>query len=175
MIANLGCRCGRTTLEVKDDPMVVTECLCNSCREAGRRLHVLGIEPPLLTPYGATACAEYRKDRVRLTVGREHLRELRLTATAGTRRVVAGCCQTPLFLEMKGAHWLSVYCHLWPEASRPRATVRTMTADLASTSGLPADIPNLETQSVSFYLKLAAAWIAMGFRCPDLGRMEPLD
>ncbi len=62
----------------------------------------------VLTPYGATPFAEYRKDRVSILSGAEHLREFRLSADAGSRRVVAPCCNTPVFLEMKGAHWLSM-------------------------------------------------------------------
>lgn len=172
MITQVGCRCGGTQLELQGDPILVSECLCNSCREADARLQALGSAPRMLTAYGATASAEYRKDRVRITVGREHLRELRLSATSGTRRVIATCCRTPLFLEMKNAHWVSVYSHLWPNDRRPKASMRTMTGDLASTSDLPTDIPNLKTHSATFYLKLAGAWILMGLRAPDLGRMD---
>ncbi|MGE0281354.1 MAG: hypothetical protein AB7P20_12185 [Rhizobiaceae bacterium] len=129
----------------------------------------------MLTRYQATPSAEYRKDRVRILSGQEYLKEFRLTADAGSRRVVATCCNTPVFLEMKGAHWLSVYLHLWPEDSRPKPELRTMTGDLTDASSLPGDIPNLKTHTVSFYAKLFAAWVAMGFRNPKVqvaGKIE---
>ncbi len=51
----------------------------------------------------------HRKDRVRILSGAEQLKEYRLSADAGTRRVIATCCNTPVFMEMKGGHWLSLY------------------------------------------------------------------
>lgn len=103
------------------------------------------------------------------SVRAEHLREFRLSVGAGTRRVVATCCNTPIYLEMKGGHWLSIYLHLWPKESRPKPRMRTMVGDLFDASSLPKDIPNLKSHTVSFYAKLLWAWIAMGFRNP---RME---
>jgi len=43
-----------------------------------------------------------------------------------------------------------------------------MVGDLLDASHLPDDIPNLKTHTVAFYLKLLAAWIAMGFRNPTI-------
>src|SRR5690606_8899953 len=96
------------------------------------------------------------------------LKEFRLSPTAGTRRVVATCCNTPVFLELKGAHWLSVYLHLWPAETRPKAELRTMAGDLPDASNLPSDIPNLKSHTPAFYLKLLGAWIGMGFRNPRI-------
>lgn len=165
---NIRCACGQTRLEVQGDPIVVSECLCDSCRTAADRLATLPGARHVLTSYGATPCAEYRKDRVRILSGTEHLREFRLSADAGSRRVVATCCNTPVFLEMKGAHWLSMYLHLWPNEVRPKPEIRTMTGDLTDASSLPDDIPNLKGHTVSFYARLLVAWIAMGFRNPKI-------
>lgn len=101
---HIGCACGRTRLEVQGAPILVSECLCNSCRTAADRLAALPSAKNMLTSYCATPSAEYRKDRVRILSGAEHLSEFRLSAKAGSRRVVATCCNTPVFLEMKGAH-----------------------------------------------------------------------
>lgn len=105
---------------------------------------------------------------MRILSGAEHLSEFRLSDKAGSRRIVATCCNTPVFLEMKGAHWISLYLHLWPERARPKAQMRTMVGDLPDAFGLPDDIPNLKTHTISFYAKLLGAWIAMGFRVPKL-------
>ena len=107
--ANIGCACGQTCLELQGEPILVSECLCDSCRAAADRLATLPGARNILTSYGATPCAEYRKDRVRVLSGAEHLSEFRLSADAGSRRVVATCCNPPIFLELKGAHWLSIY------------------------------------------------------------------
>ena len=164
----IGCRCGQTRLEVRGAPFMVSECLCDSCRAAAARLAKLPGARSMLTDYQATPCAEYRKDRIDIVSGRENLREFRLSSDAGTRRVVATCCNTPVFQEMRGAHWISIYTHLWPEYARPNPERRTMVGDLPDASRLPDDIPNLRTHTIAFYLKLLAAWIAMGFRNPKI-------
>ncbi len=164
----LQCRCGNTCLEVQGEPILISECLCNSCRSAAERLALLPGAVRTLTSYGATPAAEYRKDRVRIVSGAENLTEFRLTKASGSRRIVAACCNTPMFLEMKGAHWLSVYLHLWPADQRPKLQLRTMTGDLPDASGLPQDMPNLRTHSPSFYAKLFVAWAAMRFRNPKI-------
>ncbi|MGO1072893.1 GFA family protein [Lysobacter sp. CA199] len=174
-ITNIGCACGQTRLEVRQAPILVSECLCDSCRAAAARLAELPGAGNLLTSYGATASAEYRKDRVRIVSGAEQLGEFRLSPSAGSRRVVARCCNTPVFLEMKGAHWLSLYLHLWPSQSRPKPELRTMTGDLADACALPQDIPNLKTHTPSFYAKLLWAWIAMGFRNPKIEVAQKID
>jgi hypothetical protein len=170
----IGCGCGATHLEVSGPPILVSECLCESCRTAAGRLAALPGATSILTSYGATPAAEYRKDRVRFVSGMAQLREFRLTPGAGSRRVVAACCNTPLFLEMKGAHWLSVYLHLWPEAQRPRPELRTMVGDLPDASVLPEDIPNRKSHTIGFYAKLAGAWAAMGFRNPRIEVAGPI-
>lgn len=172
---HIGCACGKMRLEVRGNPILVSECLCDSCRAAAGRLATLPGAANMLTTYHATPSAEYRKDRIGVLSGAENLKEFRLSPSSGSRRVVASCCNTPVFLEMKGGHWLSLYLHLWPEEARPKAELRTMTGDLADRSGLPADIPNLETHTVAFYAKLLAAWIAMGFRNPKIAVAGKID
>ena len=173
MTTELSCTCGATRLEVSGAPIAVTECLCTSCRAAAAHLSTLLGVPSMLTAYGATPAAEYRKDRVRILAGADRLAEYR--RSTGSRRVVATCCNTPVFLEMKGAHWLSLYLHLWPADARPAPTLRTMVGDLADPSALPDDIPNRKSHSVSFYAKLLGAWIAMGFRNPTIPVTQRLD
>ena len=116
---HIGCACGQTRLKVQGAPILVSECLCDSCRAAAARLGALPGARNILTSYEATPSAEYRKDRITIVSGEENLSEFRLSEGAGSRRVVATCCNTPMFLEMKGAHWLSLYLHLWPAETRP--------------------------------------------------------
>lgn len=110
----------------------------------------------------------YRKDRIRFTEGADMLQEFRLTPEAGTRRVIAGCCNTPIFLEFKGGHWLSLYEKLWPEGAAPRLEIRTMTGDRENGSDLGADVPSGAWQTTKFYARLMGAWIAMGFKSPNI-------
>jgi len=164
----LYCACGRVHLEAEKAPIVSVACMCNSCREAGARLEKLPEAASILERDGGTRFVLYRKDRVRFTKGAELLREFRLTPTSKTRRVVASCCNTPVFAEFQNGHWLSLYGGLWPKATLPALEMRTMTSDLADPSVLSDDVPNSSRQSGMFFAKLLGAWIAMGFRVPKI-------
>jgi hypothetical protein len=165
---HLHCACERVHLDLERAPIITAECHCTSCRTAGATLQAVPGMRPLLEPNGGTLFVLYRKDRVRIVAGAELLREFRLSASTTTRRVVASCCMTPLFLEFLRGHWLSMYAGLWPEASRPAPELRTMTSDLPDASVLPDDLPNSKRQSPKFMFKLVGAWIAMGFRVPKI-------
>jgi hypothetical protein len=167
-ITQLACACGQVRLHVQNAPIVNAECLCDSCRRAGARLQALPGAPPVLEANGGTRFVLYRKDRVQVIAGVDRLKEFRLTPEAKTRRVVAACCNTPVFLEFEAGHWLSLYGHLWPEGTLPPLDMRTMASDLADASVLADDVPNYKRQSFRFFAKLLGAWIAMGFRSPKI-------
>ena len=164
----LTCACKKVSLELQGPPIASVECLCNSCREAGERLETLPGAPKIVDGKGATPLVLQRKDRFRIVSGGEHLRAFRLSREAATRRVVAGCCNTPMFLEFTNGHWVSVYGLLWPEGRRPALEMRTMVGDLDDPSSLPADVPNLTRHSPAFYARLLGAWIRMRLRTPKL-------
>lgn len=129
---------------------------------------MLPVAPPFLQSNGGTRFVLYRKDRIRFLKGAELLRDFHLTAEATTRRAVASCCNTPIFLEFKNGHWLSLYSCLWPKDTLPAPALRTMTSDLPGDVSLPRDVPSGKRQTLLFYAKLLGAWIAMGFRSPGL-------
>lgn len=162
---HLRCTCGKVQIDTSGQPIVSAECFCNSCRTAAARLHA---EAQILGSLGETRFELYRKDRIRILKGAEQLQEFHLQSGAKTRRVIASCCNTPIFLEFGGAHWVNLYGALWPAGSLPPPALRTMTSDLPDASVLPKDVPNYKRQSVSFFAKLFAAWIAMGFRNPEI-------
>ena len=147
--------------------MAVT-CMCESCAEAASRLEALPGAEMVRNAHGGTDFVMYRKDRVAVPQGADQLAAMRLTPDAKTRRVVATCCATPMFLEFQSGHWLSVYANLWPAAERPPMEMRTMVRDAGGTA-LPDDIPNLQSHNLKFMTKLMGAWVAMGFRAPKLG------
>jgi hypothetical protein len=167
MTERLACACGAVGLDVEQTPIITTECHCNSCREAGTRLGLAGV-PAVLEDNGGTQYVLYRKDRIRFVSGMERLREFRLTPASKTRRVVATCCNTPVFLEFESGHWLSLYAGLWPQRAHPPMEIRTMTGDRADPSPLPQDVPHGTRQTLGFYARLLGAWIAMGFRSPKI-------
>ncbi|NZA26466.1 hypothetical protein H0E84_08710 [Luteimonas sp. SJ-92] len=164
----LHCACGQVRLEATGDPITSTECHCASCRASAIRLQAVPNGPHLQEPNGGTRFVLYRKDRIDFLGGWELLESFRLSADAKTRRVIASCCNTPVFLEFENGHWLSLYGGLWTPETLPRLELRTMTSDLPDPSVLPDDVPNMRRQSGRFFVKLLGAWIAMGFRAPRL-------
>nr|WP_249384138.1 hypothetical protein [Chitinivorax sp. B] len=164
----LTCTCGQVALAIQGKPIISAECLCADCQNAGAFLQSLPGAPPILNQSGGTRFVLYRKDRVLCEKGRDRLREHRLSKASATRRVVAICCNTPMFLEFTNGHWLSIYGGLWPAAGLPALEIRTMTRSRPPGVILPDDVPNPSTHTFSFYARLFFAWAAMGFRAPSI-------
>lgn len=164
----LRCQCGQLQLEVLGTPIISAECYCNSCRAAGVKLQTLPGARPVVDAHGATRFVLYRKDRTRFRQGTAQLKAFRLTPESKTQRVVATCCNTPIFLELSNGHWLSLYGGLWPEGTLPPLQIRTMTSDLPAGSPLPDDSLNSQRHTLTFFAKLLGAWVAMGFRSPKM-------
>lgn len=164
----LACNCGKTGLRFKGKPILSSECLCSDCQRAGGILEALPGARPVLDENKATRFVLFRKDRVDCLRGQEHLREHRLRPDSKTRRVVASCCNTPMFLEFTQGHWLSVYGHLWPADTLPLLDLRTMTRDAPAGVALSDDVPNLGTHNLRFFARLIGAWGAMGFKTPKI-------
>lgn len=159
------CRCGAVVFEAVGAPIVCATCYCASCQEAGRRLEELAQAPPVLDADGGTGFVLHRKDRVRCVTGGERLEEHRLKPESSTRRMVAACCHSPMFLEFSKGHWLSLYrARLAGDA--PPLEMRVMTGDRRKGVELPGDVPSYKTHSGRFMWKLLAAWLAMGLRTP---------
>jgi hypothetical protein len=169
------CRCGKVKLEAVGRPILAASCYCASCQEAGRRFEQLPSAPFVLNPDGGTEYVLYRKDRVQCAAGHEYLEEHRLKPDSPTRRVVATCCHSAMFLDFTRGHWLTVYRNRFP-AGAPPLEMRLMTKDRRDGVALADDLPNYDGPSGKFVLKLVAAWIAMGFRRPEisLGKKESL-
>ena len=153
-VAKARCRCGKVVLEMGTRPILATSCHCSDCQQAGRVLATLPRAEPILDDSGGIPYVLFRKDSVRCTGGREHLREHRLKPGSATRRVVAVCCNSFMFLDFAKGHWLSV--------------CRDRIADARSIEQVPVQ----NRQSAMFVLRLIAAWIRMGFHSPKIEFVE---
>jgi hypothetical protein len=147
------CQCGRVAMTVTGKPILHAMCYCTSCRTAGLAFAQELGAPSVVASDGGTALVH------------EH----RLTPSSPTRRVVATCCKTPMFLEFTKGHWLSIYAGRL-SGKLPPLDMRIMTVDRLDKTALSDDVPNYATQSAGFMMKLLAAWAAMGFRTPKVAR-----
>ena len=161
------CFCGKVQIEAAGAAIVTAACYCASCQAAGHRFEQMCPSTPVLERDGGTGFVLYRKDRVCCTKGEALLREYRLRPESTTRRVLANCCNSAMFLEFTKGHWLSLYRNRF-EAGAPPIEVRTMTKDKRPDVEFADDVPSPDTHSASFMWKLLAAWIAMGLRTPTI-------
>ncbi len=161
------CRCGQVAFAVDGRPIAHTACYCASCRTAGRAFEQAPGATPVVADDGGTDLVLYRKDRVVLVGGADLLTEHRLKPDSPTRRMLATCCNTPMFLDFTKGHWLSLYRGRLP-GNVPPLEMRVMTADRPAGVTLPDDVPNHAGHSGKFMWKLVSAWAAMGFRRPKV-------
>jgi len=167
-MTEITCRCGATMLDLSGAPIMTASCHCQSCRDAAAQLATLPGAQPVTDANGGTPFVIWRKDRVTVTRGAEHLRAHTLRE-GGTRRAVATCCNSPIYLNFNGGHWLSLYAARFD--APPQVEMRTMLMD-AEPGTVPEDgIPGARRQSLRFMLKLLGAWAATGFR---FFKMEPM-
>lgn len=161
------CRCGAVVVEVAGAPIVHTACYCASCQEAGRRIGQLPGAAAVLDTDGGTDFVLYRKDRARCLQGGERMEALRLQPDSPTRRMVATCCNSAMFLDFTKGHWLTMYRARLPD-DVPPLEMRIMTADRPEGVVLPDDAPNYAGRPGRVMWKLLTAWAAMGFRTPKV-------
>ena len=95
----------------------------------------------------------------------ESPQEHRLKHESPTRRMVASCCNSALFLDFTKGHWISLFGHRLPDGPPP-PEMRVMTAHRGAEAQVPDDVPNYTKYSGRFMWKLLRAWAAMGFRTP---------
>jgi hypothetical protein len=161
------CQCGNVRLEAAGRPILTAVCYCADCQDAGRRLEQLASAPPVLDSDGGTEFILVRKDRIRCVAGEDHLEEHRLKPESPTRRLVATCCNSAMFLDFTKGHWLSMYRSRFPTGAPP-LEMRFMTRERRAGVELADDLPNYAGYPGRFMVKLIGAWMAMGFRRPDI-------
>jgi hypothetical protein len=157
------CACGSVELEAIGPPITSVACYCESCQEGSRRIEALPNGRAVCGPDGGTAYVLYRKDRVEYPKGSRSLRGLKLKEGSSTKRVVAACCDSPMFLEFEKGHWLSIY-RAALRGGLPPLEMRVHTKSRPAGVHLPNDVPNHQGHSLKFMAKLFGAWIAMLLR-----------
>ncbi|MDB5977089.1 MAG: uncharacterized protein JWR07_3849 [Nevskia sp.] len=156
------CSCGSVELETTGAPILGAACYCADCQEAGRQIEQLPNAPRVLDPDGGTDFLLYRKDRVKYIKGAELLLDHKLKEASATRRVVARCCNSALFLDFQKGHWLSV-CRTRFSGDAPPLQMRIQTKSRPQTASDPGDVPSYAGYPPKFMLKLLASRIAMLF------------
>lgn len=166
------CQCGHVALVADGAPIVSTACYCTSCQKAGEQLEALPGAPTILDKDGGTNYVLFRKDRVRCVRGQDDLHQHRLAPDSKTRRVVATCCNSAMFVEFTKGHWLTLYRKRLPPEDQPPLEMRVMTKDRRAGVEFADKLPSYASHSGRFMWRLLLAWAAMGFRSPKINYVK---
>src|SRR5690349_4391449 len=156
--ARASCKCGSVEFEAVGPAMTSVVCYCDDCQEGSRQIEALQGAPRVREPDGGTAYVLYRKDRFTCLRGDHYLQMLRLRATSPTKRVVAGCCNSPMFLDFEKGHWLSVYRARFA-GDAPPPQMRIQTRFKPDDTEIADDLPAYSTFPFRFMAKLLSARI----------------
>jgi len=166
-VVTITCACGAVCLDAVGASIISVICHCTSCRTAGREFDSRSPVTPIVDTGGGTPVVLWRKDQLKCVQGCEHLVAHRLTPTSPSRRLVASCCETPMFGDFTKGFWVSIYRDRVQDAPLP--TMRVMTGDALDEVALPQDsLPRFRGRPGKFMLKLLATWASMGFRMPKI-------
>lgn len=160
---SLRCSCGSVELEAIGDPIVSAVCYCESCQAGSRQIEALPNGRPVCDSDGGTAFVLYRKDRVEYPKGSQLLQGYKLRDESTTNRVVATCCDSPMYLHFEKGHWFSIY-RTALQGDLPPLEMRVQTKSKPAGANLPNDVPIYSSHSPKFMAKLFTAWIVMLLR-----------
>jgi hypothetical protein len=158
----VSCSCGKVECKVSGTPILTAVCYCDDCQRGSGQIDALPAATPVLGTDGGTAYVLYRRDRFECTKGRELLLDLRLKEASPTKRVVARCCNSAMYVDFEKGHWVSAYrTRFQPDA--PPIQMRIQTRFKPQPDSAPSDIPTYRTFPPGFLAKLLFSRIAMVF------------
>jgi len=152
------CACGTVRCEGVGAPIVSAVCYCSDCQEGGRRIEALPGAPPVLDPDGGASYLTYRDDRFRCVSGAEKLVAYKLHDRATTRRMVASCCNSAMFLKFEPGFWVSSY-RLRYSGDLPPIEMRNQTRGRKAEMPIPSDSASFSRYPMRLFAKLIRARI----------------
>lgn len=158
------CVCGQVTIGATGTPMASTVCYCADCQEGGHRIEALPNAAAVLEPDGGTAYLLFRKDRIACSKGGTLLKSHKLKEASATKRVVATCCNSAMFVNFdKGPFWVSAYRTRF-HGTLPPVEMRVCTKSRPGDAELPRDVPNYPGYPIRLIARLLKSGAAMLFR-----------
>ena len=104
------CRCGAVEIGAWSEPIVVAACYCDDCQAASERLAASANSAPLARADGGTEFMVFRRDRIACRRGAQNLQVMRVREATKTRRMVAGCYATPMYVSFDDKRpWVSAF------------------------------------------------------------------
>jgi hypothetical protein len=156
----LRCSCGAVEFEARGKPILTSICYCDDCQKGSREIESLTMAPRILDKNGGSSYVLYRRDRVACVRGEQFLQEYRQAGEAFTKRVVASCCNSAMFLDFEKGHWLSLYRDRFGDRAPP-VQMRVQTKYKPEGATIPEDLPSSPGFSLGFVMRLLGAKLAM--------------
>jgi hypothetical protein len=160
------CRCRAVEIGAWGDPLVVNACYCDDCQAAAQRLCVSAASPPAASADGGTEFMLFRRDRIACTRGADRLQPMKLTDASKTRRMIAGCCATPMYLAFDDKRpWVSAF-RAGFGVDAPPVEMRICTRFRRSQEKAEDRLPSHPGYHPAMMVRILAAWPLMLFSRP---------
>ena len=160
------CRCGAVEIGAWSDPILVTACYSDDCQAASERLAASGNSAPLAGADGGTEFMVFRRDRIACVRGAESLHAMRLRDATKTRRMIAGCCTTPMYVGFDDKRpWVSAL-RAGFGAGAPPVEMRICTRFRRPEHKAEDGVPEHPGYPAAMILRVVAVWPRMLFSRP---------
>ena len=160
------CRCDAVEIGAWSNPLVVAACYCDDCQAASGRLAASANGAPVASADGGTEFVVFRRDRIACTRGAENLKVMRLRDATKTRRMVAGCCATPMYVSFDDKRpWVSAFRASFG-ADAPPVQMRICTRFRRTEDKAKDDLPEHKGYPAAMILRVLAVMPRMLFSRP---------
>lgn len=160
------CQCGAVEIGAWAEPIAVNACYCDDCQAAARRLAASADLAPAIDTDGGTEFMLFRRDRIACTRGAVGLQAMRLTDASKTRRMIAGCCGTPMYLAFDDKRpWVSAFRASFG-ADAPPVKMRICTRFRRPGDWAEDGLPSHPGYPPALIVRILAAWPGMLFSRP---------
>lgn len=158
------CRCGAVELAATGRPIIASVCYCDDCQAAAKQIAARAGSSPLVADSdGGTQYLLFRRDRFACTKGFEHLTAIRLKGTSATRRMVAACCNSAMYMAFDDKrHWVSAYRRRF-QGDVPPLEVCICTKSRTSDEPLGTSVPSYAGYPLKLIFRLVGSLLAMTF------------
>ena len=160
------CRCGAVEIGAWSNPLVVAACYCDDCQAASGRLAASANGAPVASADGGTEFMVFRRDRIACTRGAENLQSMKLTAATKTWRMIARCCETPMYIAFDDKRPRVSALRAGFGAGAPAVEMRICTRFRRPENKPEDGLPEHPGYPAAMILRILAAWPGMLFGRP---------
>jgi hypothetical protein len=136
-------------------------CYCDDCQQGARNIEALPNAVSFRDADGGTPLLTYRDDRFKCLSGAQLLVGHKIKEDAPTRRMVASCCNSAMFLKYAPGFWVSAYRARFEGGDLPPIEMRNQIEHRRADSALPNDAPCYRGFPMRLFAKIIAARAAM--------------